>query len=274
MYSTNKLIFSLATGLGMVTMNTMVAAASTPVSQEVTNARHEVQIWTTYALSPHLRANDLTVSVKNGKATLTGKVEESVSKELAEQIALGVSGIKEVDNQIVVQGDYVPSTGSSPGYGEMIDDATITAIVKSKLMWSTHTDGLSTNVDTKQGKVTLRGTTKSASAKELAGRLAINTHGVRSVDNQLVIRGNKPSTVERHTEEAERDVADSWIMMKVKSTLLYSSNVDGTDVTVNTDQGVVTLTGKLSNAAERALPIELAENVRGVKRVEATELVF
>ena len=164
------------------------AASADTVSQDVTEARQETQIWTTYALSPYLRANDLKVSVDNGKATLTGKVDESVNKDLAKQIALGVSGIKEVDNQIVVQPDYVaPAASSTRSYGEAIDDATITATVKSKLLWSKSTDGLTADVDTNRGRVTLKGTADSKDAKAIAGRLALNSRGVVSVDNQLVV---------------------------------------------------------------------------------------
>lgn len=73
-------------------------------------------------------------------------------------------------------------------------------------------------------------------------------------------------------KEAEQDIADSWITTKVKSTLMYSSNVDGSDVDVSTSAGVVTLKGKLDSGAERALAIELADNVRGVKSVQSTGL--
>ena len=98
----------LASAIALAILGTSVAASGETVSQDVINARQETQIWTTYALSPYLRANDLKVSVESGKATLTGSVEESVNKDLAKQIALGVDGIKSVDNQIVVQSDYTP----------------------------------------------------------------------------------------------------------------------------------------------------------------------
>ena len=63
-------------------------SAATP-QQEITNARQESQIWTSYALNPYLRGNDLKVTVQKGKAVLTGKVDEKVNKELANAIALG-----------------------------------------------------------------------------------------------------------------------------------------------------------------------------------------
>ncbi len=252
------------------------AANADTVSQDVTEARQESQIWTTYALSPYLRANDLKVSVDNGKATLTGKVDESVNKDLAKQIALGVSGIKEVDNQIVVQHDYVaPAASSTRSYGEAIDDATITATVKSKLLWSKSTDGLTADVDTNRGRVMLKGTADSKDAKALAGRLALNSRGVESVDNQLVVTPKKPTVADSaksSAKEAEQDISDSWITAKVKSTLMYSSNVNGSDIDVSTSAGVVTLKGKVDSGAERALAIELADNVRGVKSVQAQSL--
>lgn len=254
------------------------AASADTVSQDVTEARQETQIWTTYALSPYLRANDLKVSVDNGKATLTGKVDESVNKDLAKQIALGVSGIKEVDNQIVVQQDYVaPAASSTRSYGEAIDDATITATVKSKLLWSKSTDGLTADVDTNRGRVTLKGTADSKDAKALAGRLALNSRGVESVDNQLVVTPKKTTVADSaksSAKEAEQDITDSWITTKVKSTLMYSSNVNGSDIDASTSAGVVTLKGKVDSGAERALAIELADNVRGVKSVQAQSLTI
>jgi osmotically-inducible protein OsmY len=69
-------------------------------------------------------------------------------------------------------------------------------------------------------------------------------------------------------------MSDSWITTKVKSTFMYSSNVSGADISVNTEKGVVTLSGKLDSGAEQALAIELAQNIRGVKSVSAKQLVF
>ncbi|MDP3427644.1 MAG: BON domain-containing protein [Humidesulfovibrio sp.] len=268
----------LASGLVLAMAASSGVAFAATASQEITDARQETQIWTTYALSPYLRANNLHVSVENNKATLTGIVEEDVSKDLATEIALGVGGIKEVDNQIVVRADYTPPKPSADrSYGEVVDDAIITSAIKSKLAWNKNTDGLNTKVDTKFGRVLLRGTADTASSKELAGRLAINTRGVVSVDNQLAITSVKPSAVQTakaSAENAKQGLADSWITAKVKSTFLYSSNVSGSDITVNTNNGIVTLNGKLKSGAERALAIELAQNVRGVRSVQAKALRF
>lgn len=250
-------------------------------SQDISEARQESQILTTYALSPYLRAGDLEVSVEDGTATLTGTVAEDVDSALARQIALGVAGIENVDNQIDVDADHTPSAAKSGerSFGDVVDDATITTTVKSKLLWGKSTEGMQMDVDTNLGKVTLNGAAESVAAKELAGRIAQNTRGVESVDNRLVVDASaqKPMSERMDADsgnDATQAIADSWITTKVKSTFMYSSNVESNDISASTDSGIVTLSGTVDSGAERDLAIELAQNVRGVKSVEAKALTF
>jgi osmotically-inducible protein OsmY len=272
-------IIYLAILFAITSLSAAVSAGDrSKVDQGILDAKNESQIWTTYALSPYLRANNLQVSVKNGKAVLTGTVEDDVNKDLAKQIALGVSGINEVDNKIAVKAGYAPPKpkANERSYGQIIDDASITAAVKSKLLWGKNTSGMSVNVDTKSGHVVLQGTTDNGASKELSGRIASNTHGVLGVDNQLKInKENKPGIMENAKNTLDNigdDVSDSWITTKVKSTYLYSSNVGSSNISVATKEGVVTLSGKVSSGAERELAVELANNVRGVKSVKAKDL--
>lgn len=271
-----KLIFAYYTAVLVVVGSSAYATHS--VSQDVTEARQETQIWTSYALSPYLRVHDIKVSVHNGIATLTGTVEESVNRDLAKQIALSVSGIKDVDNQITVRADNAPPVRSSDGsYGDVIDDATVTATIKSKSMWSKHTDGLATDVDTKFGKETLTGTADSVAAKDFAGRRALNARGVVSVDNRLVVNGTKPTvadSVKHSADVAKQKIDNGWIITNVKSTSLYSANVNGSTIEVSTVGGIVTLSCKASSGAERALAIELASNVCGVESVKSRDLTI
>lgn len=247
--------------------------------QAISEARQETQIRTTYSLNSNLRANDLQVSVDEGKATLTGTVEEDVSKELANEIALGVAGIETVDNQIEVDSGYAPPPRSSQNrsFGEVVDDASITATVKSKLLWSNDTEGLDVDVDTTKGKVTLTGHAESDDAKALAAAMAADTRGVVSVDNRLVVDSAKPESEVANSDSGQNrsaDVSDGWITTKVTSTFMYSANVESHDIEVSTDKGIVTLTGKVDSDTERAQAIELARNIRGVKSVNATNLTI
>jgi hyperosmotically inducible protein len=247
------------------------ASASASPLQDIIAARQESQILTAYALSPYLRANELKASVHNGKATLTGKVADSVTRELAEQIALAVSGIHGAENNLEVQANYKPATRTAErGFGELVDDATITSTVKSKMLWSRHGEGINAIVDSVRGVVTISGAADSAEARDFVGKLAATTYGVRSVNNQLVV---DPAQAEVARTEIV-DITDAWITAKVQSTFKYSTNVDGASVAVNTNGGIVKLAGKMDSIAERAATIELAGSVRGVKSVDSSALTM
>ncbi len=72
--------------------------------------------------------------------------------------------------------------------GTYVDDSTITASVKTKLLEDKRTGGLSIEVTTLRGTVALAGFAKSQNEKEVAGMLARDTKGVREVHNDLLVR--------------------------------------------------------------------------------------
>jgi osmotically-inducible protein OsmY len=247
------------------------AAVPPKVSQDVIDARQETQIWTIYALSPYLRTGNLKVSVRDGRATITGNVTDDINKDLAMRLALGVDGIKSIENQIdIVPVFVVPEQSADRSFGEVVDDTTVTSAVRSKLAWSRFADGLITDVSSARGNVSLSGTAITEEMKEAAGKLAMSTHGVRSVNNQLVVRANNPGVV----SSIGSDFADGWITTKVRSTFMYSINVAASDISVTTQGGNVRLSGKVHGEAERALAVELAGNVRGVRSVDSSSLTM
>lgn len=71
--------------------------------------------------------------------------------------------------------------------GKALDDAAVTAKVKSALIAEPHLKALSINVDTTAGIVTLKGTADSHEAKQKAEQAAATVEGVRSVRNELVV---------------------------------------------------------------------------------------
>ena len=261
---------------------TAASGESRSLEQSVDDARKEGRILGAYALNRNLSVFRLSVEVRGTQASLSGTVDSPVEKELAERIARGVNGIDRVDSRIVVDPHWSrPAAGTERDFADVVGDATITAKVKSRLLWNDATDGLDINVDTDRGRVTLKGVADSKESKALAGRLAATTDGVRGVDNQLSVGGPdktsartaevnaKTKQVAHTTEDA---VSDAWITTKVKTSLLYSKNVDGLDIEVDTKNGVVTLSGTVESNAERDLAVELARQVRGVKKVETTGL--
>ncbi len=247
-------------------------ASDKPLEQSVSEARLEGQIATAILFNRHLNPFEISVDVEGDTAILTGTVDESIDKELAERVALNAEGIARVDNRISVDHAWraKPRTNQDRHFGDRVGDATTTATVKSRLLWNQGTSGLSINVDTSDGHVSLSGEVESLAEKELAGRIALDNDGVNSVDNRIRVTGAKQSAPSRAAEDAGDAISDAWITTRVKSSLLYSRNVDGLDITVDTKDGLVTLAGTAATTAERDLAVEIAKDIRGVKRVDAS----
>lgn len=89
-----------------------------------------------------------------------------------------------------------------------------------------------------------------------------------AVTNQLKVDANGDSD----DADDSNTFTDTWVAAKVDSSLLWSSGVDGTDIDVEADEGVVTLTGVVDSESEKQLAIELAKNINGVTRVDGSGL--
>lgn len=72
--------------------------------------------------------------------------------------------------------------------GAYVDDATITAQVKAKLVEDKTVDAGAVKVETLNGTVSLSGFAKSSAEKAQAEYLARSTNGVRQVINGLAVR--------------------------------------------------------------------------------------
>ena len=72
--------------------------------------------------------------------------------------------------------------------GAYVDDATITAAIKTRFVENKTVDAAAIKVETLNGTVQLSGFAKSASEKSQAEQLARGVKGVRSVQNNLAVR--------------------------------------------------------------------------------------
>jgi osmotically-inducible protein OsmY len=71
--------------------------------------------------------------------------------------------------------------------GDKIDDASITAEVKSSLLSHHSTSALHTTVSTTDGVVTVTGVAKNDAEKSLVTKLATDINGVNSVINNMTV---------------------------------------------------------------------------------------
>ena len=129
------------------------------------------------------------ISAKEGVVTLRGEASSLAQKDLTAEYAKDVDGVKDVQNEMTVA---TTAGGKTMGekmenIGETIDDMSITAMVKTTLMYHRSTSALKTTVVTKDGVVTLGGTAKSAAEKALAAKFVSDVHGVKKVINNMTV---------------------------------------------------------------------------------------
>jgi osmotically-inducible protein OsmY len=76
--------------------------------------------------------------------------------------------------------------------GETVDDATITARVKTALVNDPQVGGLKIDVDTTLGVVTMSGIVKSRGEEQRAVQIARGTPGVKDVKSTLQLEAAQP----------------------------------------------------------------------------------
>jgi osmotically-inducible protein OsmY len=267
--------FSHAAIASLMLILSSLNAQAADLAAQLSEARQEGSIWTALSLNRHLNAFRIGVDVEQGTAVLTGTVESPVDRELAEQVALSIEGIERVDNQLRLDPtlDSQPSTELT--LAQQLEDITLSATIKSKLLWNSQTEGLDVKVATRAGVVTLTGEARSAEAKELAGQLALGTQGVSEVNNLLSISqaSTAAGDLQRQADAAAEQLDDGWITSKIKASYLVSNSLDGLSIAVETKDGMVRLRGRVGSQQQKTQAVETARNIRGVRGVDADALL-
>jgi osmotically-inducible protein OsmY len=173
--------------MSLASMQAFAADSSQPAKDSFITGKLEA----TYLFNRHLNGFTIHPETTNGVVHLTGTVDSGIDRDLAGEIAKGVDGVTSVKNDLVVKAgssqasNKSSSTGST--FGRYVDDATTTAMVKTKLLADSNVKGLKISVETTGDVVTLSGKVGSAEQKQLAEKIARNTGDVKSVKNELVI---------------------------------------------------------------------------------------
>ena len=206
-----------------------------------------------YVFKTYLKDDDIKIQSKDGAVTLTGNVSEESHKSLAQETVAGLPGVKSVDNKLDVKGEH-PAEKS---------DAWITAKVKTTLLFHRSVSAL-TEVNTKDGIVTLKGDAKSQAEKELTTEYAKDIEGVKDVKNEMTLS----KTAKKTPRSTGDKIDDASITAQAKMALLFHRSTSALKTKVETKNGVVTLSGKAKNAAEKDLASKIVDDVKGVKSVK------
>ncbi len=154
-----------------------------------------------YLFNPHLSTFKIETQITGDTAVLEGTVSTTTERALAEQVALSIEGINEVENKLEVskgnRQNRAPDS-ENPSTDSSIKDAAITTKVKSQLLANSETSGLDINVETRNGVVILTGEVDNKVQRELAFYVTRNTSGVAQVVNQLKVASEQAELQDRN----------------------------------------------------------------------------
>ena len=148
----------------------------------------------------------------------------------------------------------------------MVNDSWLTAKTKIALAADSRVKGRQIEVETTGGRVMLRGKVDSDMAKRAAEGITAGLDGVKSVKNDLEV-------VALSTRDAVEE-KDEAITARVKehiakdSQLMKDSRVKDADINVQTNAGVVSLTGEVPDITTSAQASWTTRQVPGVKSVK------
>lgn len=80
------------------------------------------------------------------------------------------------------------------------------------------------------------------------------------------------ASVDQGVAGSNEPAQDTWITTKVKTNIATLKDIDATDISVETNNGVVTLSGSVDSADKRDRVVTAVRNVEGVKDVDTSRL--
>ena len=141
--------------------------------------------------------------------------------------------------------------------GSMMDDSILSSKVKTKMIADEFVKARHIDVDVLNGVVYLIGVVKSASQKRMAADLARSVEGVRHVENQLLV--GKTSIGQSFN--------DTMLTSKIRAKLLQDPDIRSTNIDVDTNNNIITLTGIVSAHEEKNRVLYVVQKVTGNRQI-------
>jgi osmotically-inducible protein OsmY len=138
--------------------------------------------------APSLKSSEIKVETFKGVVQLSGFVGSQAEVSTAAEVARTVKGVTEVRNDVKIKS---ASNSTQEGAGEFVDNAAITAKVKAELFKDSSLKSAEISVETFKGVVQLSGFVGYQSEADTAAKLAAKVEGVKSVKNDIRIKGKQ-----------------------------------------------------------------------------------
>jgi osmotically-inducible protein OsmY len=143
-----------------------------------------------------------------------------------------------------------------------LSDSWITAKTKLALIADSRTSGFETDVDTREGMVTLSGKVDTNEAKTAAEDVARKVEGVKNVNNQLQV---VPEAKRKEVNATDEKITDS-----IEAAVEKDAAIKDLSLTASSNAGVVTIDGTVDTHDQLLKYAQAVRGVPGVKSVVTT----
>lgn len=189
-------------------------------------------------------AMDINVTCQDGFVHMSGIVDVYAEKQLAEEIARQIKGVRQIENKITVAMD------------SNITDKHIEKEIVDKLNDSPQNERIrGVSVKVEDGSAVLMGEVDTLIDAHIAINFASTTRGVKDVVNNIEVN-------------SVGEYSDSSIEGKIQQELTKSP-IRGNNIESKVSKSIVTLTGTLENMQEAEIAREIAMSIEGVKKVKS-----
>ena len=141
--------------------------------------------------------------------------------------------------------------------GTIMDDSILSTKIKTKMIGDEFVKARNIDVDVLNGVVYLIGVVESSSQKRMAEGIAQGVEGVRHVENQLLVG---KTTI-------GQDFNDTMLTSKIRAKLLQDPDIRSTNIDVDTNNNVITLTGIIKTDKERNRVLSVVQKVAGNRQI-------
>jgi osmotically-inducible protein OsmY len=250
--------------VAFVLIVSMMGAAAEQVATDVEDSTVTARIETLYLLNQHLNPLNINTTTRNGNVVITGTVGDDVQKELAEDLALSVKGVSFVDNQLTVINTVV-GVKEKRTWRQRIEDRSVSAAVKTRLLYHGQFKGLKVGMSTINNIVTLYGVVPTDAHRLKIAEIAQETKGVQNVVNDLQVRAKNSADP---VQGVGRQFSDEWLESRVETAFFLNRHLSTRELDVEVDDGICILTGSVNSPEKQRVAEDIARSIQGVREVQ------
>lgn len=257
---------------GTIAAAFMLSVISLPLSAEPeataeTAAKAQVLI----DMNPLLAGYAIEVRASDGELRLEGAVANEIEANLATELARLMAGSGEVESALSLE---APMPKANSGLITEVQDRTTAARLQQRLRWQVSNIPMDVQVEVERGVVRLNGQVGTSATKDRMAAMAESTEGVNEVFNYISVDPGLIADERKQqgrAEQMERD--DDWISSRLRALLQSDTTVNDRSIEIKVSEGVVTLSGSVTSAAERSVAEGIAGDIPGVREVDSRLII-